>query len=290
MATQPLFNRITLIGAGLIGSSLARVIQTHQLASQLTVTDEQSDVLDKVGSLALADEVTPDAAQAVQEADLVMLCTPLSAYGTIMQTIAPHLKPDAVISDVGSVKASAIDAITPHLPAGVHFVPGHPIAGTEKSGPAAGFATLFQNHWCILTPTTHSAPEAIEKITALWQAAGMRVEKMNAEHHDRTFALTSHLPHLIAYNLVGTALDFEKNTQQEVIKFSAGGFRDFTRIAASNPIMWRDIFLQNRDALLEMVEHFKQDLNQLSTAIRDGDAETLEKQLTRIQALGLAKD
>src|SRR5690606_8092847 len=218
-------------------------------------------------------------------ADIVFLCVPVGVVGDVARTIAPAIEPGAILTDVGSVKAAVIEQVAPHVPEGVHFVPGHPVAGTEQSGPDAGFAELFENRWCVLTPPPGTDPEACDRLEAFWRACGSHVERMDAEHHDLVLAITSHVPHLIAYNIVGTAADLEEVTQSEVIKFSAGGFRDFTRIAASDPVMWRDVFLHNRKAVLEMLGRFTEDLTALQRAIRWGDGETLLQVFTRTRAI-----
>ncbi|WP_034993954.1 prephenate/arogenate dehydrogenase family protein [Beijerinckia mobilis] len=281
----PLFEQVTLIGIGLIGSSLARVTQRKGLATRIVAYDSDPDVRAQVERLGLADVVAPSAEKAVQNADLVLLCAPVGAMGAIAKTIAPHLAPGTIVSDVGSVKAAVIQSVASRLPENVHFVPAHPVAGTEYSGPAAGFATLFLNRWCILTPTPEIDAQALARITAFWTAAGANVEMMKATHHDLVLAITSHVPHLIAYNIVGTAADLETVTQSEVIKFSAGGFRDFTRIASSDPTMWRDIFLNNKPAVIEMLGRFTEDLIALQRMIRHDDGEGLFNLFTRTRAI-----
>jgi cyclohexadieny/prephenate dehydrogenase len=221
----------------------------------------------------------------VKDADLVILCSPVGSYEAIAARIAPHLKAGAILSDVGSVKGHVVDVVGPHVPAGVHFVPGHPLAGTEHSGPSAGFADLFENRWCVLTPPEGTDPEAVELLKAFWKGLGSDVEAMSPAHHDMVLAITSHVPHLVAYNIVGTVDDLEQDTKSEVIKFSASGFRDFTRIAASDPVMWRDVFLTNRDAVLEMLGRFLEDLSVLQRAVRVGDGEALETLFTRTRAV-----
>ena len=282
---QPLFGRIALIGLGLIGSSLARAIRHKNLAATLVACDADPDVLDRVGALGLADTATASAAEAVTGADLVILCVPVGANAAVGARIAPHLKPGTIVSDVGSVKGAVVTALAPLLPAGVHLVPAHPVAGTEYSGPDAGFATLFLNRWCIVTPPEGADPAAVGQLCGLWRAMGANVETMTPEHHDLVLAITSHVPHLIAYNIVGTAAHMESVTQSEVIKFSAGGFRDFTRIAASDPTMWRDVFLHNKEAVLEMLGRFNEDLAALQRMIRWGDAEGLHALFTRTRAI-----
>jgi cyclohexadieny/prephenate dehydrogenase len=282
---QPLFDRVAIIGIGLIGSSLARVIRRDNPTTHITACARRAETLAAVRRLGIADAVTDDPAEAVADADLVVLATPLSAYADVAARIAPALKLGAIVTDVGSVKEQAIADLKPVLPSGVHLVPGHPVAGTEHSGPEAGFAEMFADRWCILTPLEDSDPEAVAKVTALWQLAKMRVVTMPAEHHDKVLAVTSHLPHLIAYTIVGTATELGQDLQSEVIAFSAGGFRDFTRIAASDPVMWRDIFLANSDAVLELLQRFSEDLTALQRAIRRGDGETLHSWFTRTRAI-----
>ena len=280
-AQRPYFDRVALVGIGLIGSSLARVLRRHKMAGSIIACARTEATRAKVLELGLADEVTADPAVAAEGADLFVICTPLGTYADIMTAAGPRLAAGAVVSDVGSAKMCVIRDVTPFLPPGVHFVPAHPVAGTENSGPEAGFAELFQGRWCILTPPPFTDPAALEAVSAMWRKAGSKVEIMEARHHDLVLAVTSHLPHLIAYNIVGTAADLEAVTESEVIKYSAGGFRDFTRIAASDPIMWRDIFLANREAVLEMLSRFNEDLARLQRAIRWGDGETLRELFTR---------
>jgi len=282
---KPLFERVAIIGVGLIGSSLARVIARQHLARHVAGCARRPDTLKKIADLKLAQTVTWDPAVAVKGADLVMICVPIGAYKDIAKAIGPHLKAGAIVSDVGSVKQTAISDIAPFLPKGVHFVPGHPVAGTEHSGPEAGFAELFQGRFCILTPPKGTDPKAVARVAELWRRAGMTVEIMDAKHHDVVLAITSHLPHLIAYTIVGTATDLEGHTKSEVIKFAAGGFRDFTRIAASDPVMWRDIFLANREAVLEMLGRLSEDLAGLQKAIRWGEGEKLLDLFTRTRAI-----
>ena len=280
-----LFPRMALIGVGLIGSSLARVARREGLTSHIAVSARTQATLDKALELGLADSVSLEAGEAAKDADLVVLCAPLGAYGSIAEAIAPNLKPGAIVSDVGSCKQIMFTDVAPHLGEGVHMVPGHPVAGTEHSGPEAGFAELFEGRWCILTPGPETDAGAVERLSELWRRAGMTVEIMDAAHHDRVLALTSHLPHLIAYTIVGTAADLEEQMKSEVIKFAAGGFRDFTRIAASDPVMWRDIFLNNREAVLEMLDRFTEDLTALQRAIRGGEGEVLQDLFTRTREL-----
>jgi cyclohexadieny/prephenate dehydrogenase len=281
----PLFDRVAIIGIGLIGSSLARVIRRDNPATRIIACARRDETLAAVRRLAIADETTDDPVAAAAGADLVVLATPLSAYAALAATIAPALKPGAIVTDVGSVKQAAIRDIAPAMPKGVHFVPGHPVAGTEHSGPEAGFAEMFADRWCILTPLPGSAPEAVAKVKALWELAKMKVVIMPAEHHDKVLAATSHLPHLIAYTIVGTATELGHDLQSEVVAYSAGGFRDFTRIAASDPVMWRDIFLANSDAVLELLQRFSEDLTALQRAIRRGDGDTLHDWFTRTRAI-----
>ncbi|QMW24318.1 prephenate/arogenate dehydrogenase family protein [Sandaracinobacteroides saxicola] len=279
------FSRVAIIGMGLIGSSLARAIRAQLPTVRLTVTDADPAVRSRVLDLDLADDVADNAATAVIDADLVILAVPLGAFAAVGVTIAADLAPGAVVSDVGSAKAAVTEALASLMPPGVHLIPAHPVAGTEKSGPDAGFASLFHNRWCILTPPEGTDPTALARLTDFWTRLGARVEIMDAKHHDLVLAVTSHLPHLIAYSIVGTASDLEGVTQSEVIKYSAGGFRDFTRIAASDPTMWRDVFLTNKDAVLEILQRFTEDLTALQRAIRWGDADTLHHRFAASRAI-----
>jgi len=283
--SQPHFKRAAFIGFGLIGSSLARVMKRDGLADEIIVCARSEATLEAAKRLGLADATTHDPAAAVGGADLVMVAAPLGAYEGIGKAIGPALRPGAIVSDVGSVKRSAIRDLGPHLGKGVHLVPGHPVAGTEHSGPEAGFAELFAGRWCILTPEADADGGAVATILALWEQAGMTVEIMDADHHDRVLAVTSHLPHLIAYSIVDTATTLEDDLQKEVIKFSAGGFRDFTRIAASDPVMWRDIFLANREAVLDILGRFDEDLTALQRAIRRGEGDKLLDAFERTRAV-----
>ena len=283
--SEILFDRVALIGIGLIGSSLARVLRRDSPMTKIVACARRAETLAAVRRLELADETTDDPATAAEGADLVVVATPLSAYAEIGRRIAPALRRDAILTDVGSVKEAVIRDLQPSLPEGVHFVPGHPVAGTEHSGPEAGFAELFRGRWCILTPPPETAPEAVTAVTRMWEQAGMRVVTMSADHHDRVLAVTSHLPHLIAYTIVGTATDLEDSLKSEVIEFSASGFRDFTRIAASDPVMWRDIFLNNREAVLEILQRFNEDLTALQRAIRWGEGDKLQDLFTRTRAI-----
>jgi cyclohexadieny/prephenate dehydrogenase len=280
-----MFERVAFIGIGLIGSSLARRLRRDSLAREIVACARRPETLDKVRELKLADRITDDPAAAVEGADLVVVATPLSAYAEIGRRIGPALKPGTIVTDVGSVKSSAIRDLRPAMPAGVHFIPGHPVAGTEHSGPESGFPELFEGRWKILTPLPGSDADALAKLTALWQAAGSKVVTMDPEHHDKVLAIVSHLPHLIAYTIVDTATNLEQSLQSEVIEFSASGFRDFTRIAASDPVMWRDVFLANREAVLEMLQRFTEDLTALQRAIRWGEGDKLQELFTRTRAI-----
>ena len=285
MTEERLFDRIAFIGIGLIGSSLARVIRRDGLAGNVVACARSEATLKTVQDLALADSVTDNSAEAVENADLVVLCTPVGAYEAIAKIIGPRLKKGAIVTDVGSVKRIVVDVVGPHLAPGVSLVPGHPIAGTENSGPEAGFDTLFEDRWVILTPPAGTSADAIEKVSDLWRRTGGNIEIMDAGHHDQVLAITSHVPHLIAYTIVGTATDLEDVLKSEVIKFAASGFRDFTRIAASDPVMWRDIFLNNRGAVLEMLGRLTEDISALQRAIRDGDGAYMEDKFTRTRAI-----
>ena len=285
MSGAPLFERIALIGFGLIGGSIARAARAQELAGEIVATARSPETRKRVRELGIVDRVVDTNAEAVKNADLVILSIPVGACGPVAEDIAPHLKPGAIISDVGSVKGMVLRDMAAHLPKTVHFIPAHPVAGTEHSGPDSGFAELFTNRWCILTPPPDADPAAVEKLAVFWRAMGANVETMAADHHDLVLAVTSHLPHLIAYTIVGTADELEDVTQAEVLKFSAGGFRDFTRIAASDPTMWRDVFLANKDAVLEMLGAFQEDLSKLTRAIRRGDGEALFDHFTRTRAI-----
>ena len=280
-AKTPLFGTVAIIGVGLIGGSLALAMRRHGLAGRIVGCNRSAESRAKVLELGLADEAVPDPAAAAKDAELVVLCTPVGTYEDVGRAIGPKLRPGDIVTDVGSVKQAAVRDIGPFVPDGAHFVPGHPVAGTEHSGPEAGFAELFENRWCVLTPPPGTDTGAIEKVSALWRACGSFVTTMDARHHDHVLAMTSHLPHLIAYTIVSTATDLEDSLQGEVAKFSAGGFRDFTRIAASDPIMWRDVFLNNREAVLEMLQRFNEDLTALQRAIRWGEGEVLESMFRR---------
>jgi cyclohexadieny/prephenate dehydrogenase len=281
----PLFERLAIIGLGLIGSSIARVARRKRLVGKIVAADISGEVRKRAAELGLVDTIAKSAAAAVAGADLVILCVPVGAMGEVAQEIGAHLKPGAIVTDVGSVKSAVVATLAQHLPQGVHLIPAHPVAGTEQSGPDAGFATLFCNRWCILTPPDGADQKALTRLAEFWAAAGAHVEIMSPAHHDLVLAITSHVPHLIAYNIVGTAADLETVTQSEVVKFSAGGFRDFTRIAASDPTMWRDVFLNNKEAVLEMLGRFTEDLTALQRMIRNGDGQGLFDLFTRTRAI-----
>ena len=283
--TAPLFDKIAIIGLGLIGSSIARAARAQGAVGTIVASSRSPETRKRVTELGLADKVVETSAEAVEGADLVIVCVPVGACGAVAKEIGPHLAAGAIVSDVGSVKAAIVRDMGPHLPESVHFVPAHPVAGTEHSGPDAGFAELFENRWCILTPPEGTDPEAVDKLAAFWRLLGANVETMTPEHHDIVLAITSHIPHLIAYNIVGTAADLEDVTQSEVIKFSAGGFRDFTRIAASDPVMWRDVFLNNKEAVLEVLGRFSEDLAALQRMIRWDDGKALEDLFDRTRAI-----
>jgi cyclohexadieny/prephenate dehydrogenase len=285
VSAGPHFNKIALIGFGLIGGSIARAARAQGLARQIVTTARSAKSRARVRELGIVDAVVETNIEAVTDADLVILCIPVGACGEVAQEIGGHLKPGAIVSDVGSVKGNVVRDMAPHLPKGVHFVPAHPVAGTEHSGPDSGFAELFINRWCILTPPEGVDADAVERLRAFWAALGAKVEIMTPDHHDLVLAITSHLPHLIAYTIVGTADELEGVTQSEVLKFSAGGFRDFTRIAASDPVMWRDVFLANKEAVLEMLGTFNEDLSKLTRAIRRGDGEALFEHFSRTRAI-----
>jgi cyclohexadieny/prephenate dehydrogenase len=281
----PIFKRVALIGFGLIGGSIARGAKLQGLAGEIVTSARSEKTRARVAELGIVDRVVETNPEAVKDADLVILCIPVGACGPVAQEIAPFLAPGAVVSDVGSVKGAVVRDMAPHLPANSHFVPAHPVAGTEHSGPDSGFPELFINRWCILTPPEGTDANAVEKLRTFWAGLGARVEIMTPDHHDLVLAITSHLPHLIAYTIVGTADELEEVTSSEVIKFSAGGFRDFTRIAASDPTMWRDVFLANKEAVLEMLGTFNEDLSKLTRAIRRNDGEALFEHFTRTRAI-----
>jgi cyclohexadieny/prephenate dehydrogenase len=279
------FDRITLIGIGLIGSSLAHDIKRLGLANEVVVATRSAETLKRAEELQLGNRYTTSAAEAVRDADLVIVSVPVGASESVAREIAGTLKPGAIVTDVGSTKASVIAQMQPHMPANVHFIPGHPLAGTEKSGPDAGFPGLFEGRWCIFTPLEGTDPQALKTLRTFWEALGSRVDEMDAQHHDKVLAIVSHLPHIIAYNIVGTADDLETVTESEVIKYSASGFRDFTRLAASDPTMWRDVCLHNRDAILEMLARFSEDLAYLQRAIRWGEGDKIFELFTRTRAI-----
>ncbi|KEJ96662.1 prephenate dehydrogenase [Pseudosulfitobacter pseudonitzschiae] len=285
VAQAPVYNRIALIGLGLIASSMFWAIQRGGLAGEVTGYARSQATRDTARRIGLTDRVCDTAAEAVAGADLVVLAVPVGAMAAVAAEIAPHLAKGATVTDVGSVKRSVIESVGPHLPEGVHFIPGHPLAGTEHSGPESGFATLFDNRWCLLVPVEGTDPQATARLRALWEGIGSNVEEMDADHHDLVLAVTSHTPHLIAYTMVGVADDLGRVTDGEVIKYSAAGFRDFTRIAASDPTMWRDVFLTNKDATLEILGRFTEELFALQRAIRTGDGDHLFDYFTRTRAI-----
>ena len=280
-----IYERVALIGLGLIAGSMGLRMRRDGLAGEVVGTARTARTREVAAARGLVDRVADDAAGAVRDADLVVLCVPVGAMGAVAGAVAPHLAPGATVTDVGSVKRDVIAAVGPHLPAGIHFVPAHPIAGTEHSGPEAGFAELFENRWTLLTPAEGTEPAAVDRLARLWRALGSNVETMEPDHHDLVLAVTSHAPHLIAYTMVGVADDLRRVTDSEVIKYSAAGFRDFTRIAASDPVMWRDVFLNNRDATLEILGRFTEELFALQRAIRTGDGAMLEDYFTRTRAI-----
>ncbi len=282
---KALFERAAFIGIGLIGASMALAMRRAGAAKVIVCCDSNPKARKTALDLGIVNQAFKDCGKAVADADLVVIATPVRSYSAIAAAIAPHLKPGAILTDTGSVKKDVIAAVKPHVPKTVHFVPGHPIAGTEHSGPEAGFAELFQNRWSILTPMPKTSPKAVAKVAELWRRIGAKVDIMEPAHHDMVLAITSHLPHLIAYTIVGTATDLEGDLKREVIKYSASGFRDFTRIAASDPVMWRDIFLTNAPAVLEILQRFTEDLTALQKAIRKGDGKTLEDLFTRTRAV-----
>lgn len=283
--SQPIFTRLAIIGIGLIGSSIARAARQNGLAGEIAIADLSPVILKRAEELVLGDSYHADAGDAAAGADLVIACVPVGAAEAVAKAIGPRLQPGAIVSDVGSVKGSVVRQMKPYLPEGVAFIPAHPVAGTEYSGPDAGFAELFVNRWSILCPDDDTDPAALDRLVAFWTGMGANVECMSAERHDLVLAITSHLPHLIAYNIVGTAADLEKVTESEVMKFSAGGFRDFTRIAASDPTMWRDVFLHNKEAVLEVLGRFQEDLFALQRQIRWGEGDKLYELFTRTRTI-----
>ncbi len=279
-----IYDKVALIGLGLIASSMCHAIKRGGLAGEITGYAKSAETRAVARDLDLC-TVCETAAEAVEEADLVVLCVPVGAMGKVMEEIGPVMNPGATLSDVGSVKRAVIDAVKPHVPAGVDFIPAHPLAGTEHSGPASGFAELFDNRWCLLTPEPDVNRAAVDRLTALWRGMGSNTDEMEADHHDLVLAVTSHAPHLIAYTMVGVADDLGRVTDSEVINYSAAGFRDFTRIAASDPTMWRDVFLSNKDATLEILGRFTEELFALQRAIRTGDGEHLFDYFNRTRAI-----
>jgi cyclohexadieny/prephenate dehydrogenase len=280
-----IYDRVALIGLGLIAGSMSLAMRKHGLAGEIVGTAKSAETREVAREIGLVDRVVETAAEAVKDADLVVLAVPVGAMGQVAREIGPNLKPGATVTDVGSVKRAVIEAVAPHLPKGVDFVPAHPLAGTEHSGPRAGFAELFENRWCLMVPLENARPEAVAKLRALWEGMGSHVDEMDADHHDLVLAVTSHTPHLIAYTMVGVADDLRRVTDSEVIKYSAAGFRDFTRIAASDPTMWRDVFLTNKDATLEILGRFTEELFALQRAIRTGDGQLLYDYFTRTRAI-----
>jgi cyclohexadieny/prephenate dehydrogenase len=283
--SAPIYDKVALIGLGLIASSMSHAMRQFGLVREIAGHARSAETRAVALEIGLCHSVHETAAAAVRGADLVVLATPVGVMGDVAAEIAPHLKPGATLTDVGSVKQAVIDAVGPYVPEGVHFIPGHPLAGTEHSGPRAGFATLFHNRWCLLVPADGTDPEAVTRLRTLWEAMGSKVDEMDAQHHDLVLAVTSHTPHLIAYTMVGVADDLRRVTNSEVIKYSAAGFRDFTRIAASDPTMWRDVFLTNKDATLEILGRFTEELFALQRAIRRGDGEHLHAYFTRTRAI-----
>ena len=285
MSGPVLFEKAALIGIGLIGGALARNLRHHGMAREIVACARNEETRSRALELGLCDSATADPAEAVRDADIVIICTPISTYAAIGEIICPVMKPGSILTDVGSVKTKVVDSLLPNMQEGVHLVPGHPIAGTEHSGPDASFLELFQDRWAIVTPLEGSEPDAVTKVEEMWRRSGSMVERMTPGHHDQVLAITSHLPHLIAYCIVGTATDLGSDLQQEVIRYSASGFRDFTRIAASDPVMWRDIFLNNREAVMEVLGRFNEDLTALQRAIRRRDGDALEDLFTRTRAV-----
>lgn len=285
MSGAPIYDRVALIGLGLIASSMFWAMKRAGLAGEVTGYARSEATRDTARRIGLCDRVCDSAAEAVEGADLVVLAVPVGAMGAVAQEISAALKPGCTVTDVGSVKKHVIDTVTPELPEGVHFIPGHPLAGTEHSGPESGFAELFDNRWCLLVPVDNGSSEQVAQLRALWEGMGAHVDEMDAEHHDLVLAVTSHAPHLIAYTMVGVADDLRRVTDSEVIKYSAAGFRDFTRIAASDPTMWRDVFLTNKEATLEILGRFTEELFALQRAIRTGNGQHLFDYFTRTRAI-----
>ena len=283
--SKVMFNKIALIGIGLIGGSIALAARRGGLANKIVAATRSEETAATANRLKLVDHCGTDLAAACEDADLVIVCTPVGACGAVAKAIGPKLKKGCIVSDVGSVKQAVIDAMQPHIPAGVHFVPAHPVAGTENSGPEAALLDLFQGRWTILTPLPDSDPKAVDRLEAFWRALGSEVNRLDPANHDRILAITSHLPHLIAYSIVGTADDLGGHLNSEVLKYAAGGFRDFTRIASSDPTMWRDVFMNNREAVLEVLQRFQEDLFYLQRAIRWGEADKLFELFTRTREI-----
>lgn len=279
------FEKVALVGLGLIASSIFWAMRRDGMAAQVTGTARSAETREIARKIGLCDNIVETAAEAVEDADLVILCVPVGAMGPVMQEIGPYLKAGAVVSDVGSTKRSVISAMKPHIPAGTHFIAAHPLAGTEHSGPESGFAELFDNRWCLLTPEADADPSALKALMDFWTSLGSNVDQMDPDHHDLVLAVTSHVPHLIAYTMVGVADDLHRVTDSEVINYSAAGFRDFTRIAASDPTMWRDVFMANKDASLEILGRFTEELFALQRAIRKGDGDHLHDYFTRTRAI-----
>lgn len=282
---SPVYDKVALIGLGLIASSMALAMRRNGLAGEIVGTARSAETRNIAREIGLCDRVTDTAIEAVDGADLVVLCVPVGAMGQIASEIGPHLADGATLTDVGSVKRAVIEAVQPHLPSGVHFIPAHPLAGTENSGPRSGFAELFDNRWCLLVPPEGCNPDAVARLRRVWEGLGANVDEMDADHHDLVLAVTSHAPHLIAYTMVGVADDLRRVTDSEVINYSAAGFRDFTRIAASDPTMWRDVFLNNKDATLEVLGRFTEELFALQRAIRTGDGDHLHAYFTRTRSI-----
>ena len=280
---EPVFRRLALIGVGLIGSSVARAARLHGLAGRIVGYVPAGPERARLRELDILDEVSDALEEAVAGADAVMLCAPVGTFAALSAAIAPHLAPGAILTDVGSTKLSVIADVSPHVPPGIHFVPAHPLAGTEFSGPDSGFAALFHGRWALVTPPPGTDPDAVERVAEFWRRCGSVVESMDPEHHDRVLAIVSHLPHLIAFTICGTAddVEFQADSGSEVLKFAATGFRDFTRIAASDPVMWRDVFLRNREPLLEMLQRFMEDAQAMARAVRWGDGDYIERRILR---------
>lgn len=279
------YQRVALIGLGLIAGSMSLALRRSGFEGEIVGSARTAETRATAREIGLVDQVYETAREAAENADLIVLCVPVGVMGAVAQEIAPVLKPGATVSDVGSVKAAVIDAVADHIPAGVHFVPAHPMAGTEHSGPRSGFAELFDNRWCLIVPPEGTDPDAVAALEAFWKRLGSDTEVMDVAHHDLLCAIVSHIPHLIAYTMVGVADDFRRISEQEVVKFSAAGFRDFTRIAASDPTMWRDVFLTNKDATLEILGRFTEELFALQRAIRTGDGDHLHDYFTRTRAI-----